>query len=326
MYAWGPTDPTKWKKPGSYKYDDARKPYLDKLASDASKLGPRTYVNRSEPDMGLVNTAGKTITSDSKNPIIIGIDITGSMSKWPFEIFDRMPLLFQGLAQYEDREDLEMCIAAIGDATCDNYPLQVNDFAKGIELDTKVNALFPEGGGGGHIIESYELFAYFMLEHCKTPNATSPFLLIYGDEMFYENVNPKQVGHYIGDKLNRPIESRQVWQKLLQNFNLYLLHKPYGDENEPDVDEEVKTQWAKAIGKQRIIEVPSMDRAVDIAYGLIAKHWGEYRDFKKSMDARGHDATVKGAVDYSLRFIDPNKSLKSVVTNATLKLDLDEEA
>ena len=36
------------------------------------------------------------------------------MASWPFEIFDRLPLLFNTLSQY--REDLEICFAAIGDA------------------------------------------------------------------------------------------------------------------------------------------------------------------------------------------------------------------
>ena len=33
------------------------------------------------------------------------------MASWPFEIFDRLPLLYNTLSQY--REDLEICFAAI---------------------------------------------------------------------------------------------------------------------------------------------------------------------------------------------------------------------
>ena len=46
--------------------------------------------------------------------------MTGSMANWPFEIFDRLPLLYNTLSQY--REDLEICFAAIGDAGVDRSP------------------------------------------------------------------------------------------------------------------------------------------------------------------------------------------------------------
>lgn len=314
MYAWG-GDTSGWKKPGTYNFDSAKKPYLDKLGKDADKKGPRTYTRRHEPDMKLVDPKGKTIFSESKNPLVVAVDVTGSMASWPGEIFDRLPLLYQTLSQY--RDDLEISFAAIGDATCDNYPLQVNEFAKGLDLEDHIKAICPEGGGGGQVSETYELFAYFMDKHCNTPNATSPFLLIYGDEKFYNNVDPKQVEHYLGDKLEGPLKSDNVWKNILQKFNLYLLHKPYGHDS--SIDKEITGHWAKAIGRQRIIELPSYDRAVDVAIGLIAKQWGEYSDFKDSLSARHSKDYVKDAVYNSLRFVDEDKSMKSVLMDKKTK-------
>lgn len=311
MYSWGGST-ADWKKPGAYKYDSAKSPYLDSLASAASARGPRSYSTGREPDMGLVDPSGKKISSDSKNPLVVAIDVTGSMATWPAEIFDRLPLLYQTLSQY--REDLEVCFSAIGDANCDSYPLQVNDFEKGLGLEEKLKALGAEGGGGGQISESYELFAYFMREHCSTPNATSPFLLIYGDEKFYSQVKPEQVNHYIGDNVNGALDSKNLWTSLLQKYEVYFLHKPYGAGNEPDIDRDVVGFWANAIGKQRIIELPSCDRAVDIAMGLVAKSWGEYSDFTRSLDARQPDSEVQDAVHTSLRMIDGDPSSASVVS------------
>ena len=303
MYAWG-GDTSKWAGSKKYDFDSARKPYLDSLADDAGK-GPRTYTAPAGPDNALVNAYGKLITSESTDPIIIGVDVTGSMSSWPAAIFDRLPLLYQTLSQY--RPNAEFCFAAIGDATCDSFPLQVNNFGKGLELEKHVKALFPEGKGGGHITESYELFGYFMLEHCKTPKATSPFLLIYGDETFYDEVNPRQVKKYIGDTLERTLPSKEVWKRLMQRFNVYHLHKPYGNSS----DDEILRYWADAIGPQRIIKVPSEDRAVDIGMGIIAKYWGEFDDFKSNLDARHDSKKVKDSVYHSLRYIPDDKSPSS---------------
>ena len=309
MYSWGGST-RDWKNPGAYKFDSARAPYLDSMAAASKAKGGRHYTTKSAPDK-IVDPKGKTITSDSENAIVFGIDVTGSMSTWPREIFDRLPLFYQTLSQY--REDLEVSFGAIGDASSDEYPLQVNDFGKGVKLEDHVNALFPEGGGGGQVSESYELFGYFMLEHAKLTKAQSPFLFICGDEKFYTRVDPRQAEHYIGDKLAGPIESQKVLDGLLDKFDVYFLHKPYGHGNDDSITREVGEHWAKAIGRQRVIELPSYDRVVDIAMGIVAKKWGYFGDFKDSLSARHPSSTTRSAVYRSLRFIRDASGVNSVI-------------
>jgi hypothetical protein len=257
----------------------------------------------------LVDPLGKEISSDSENVLVVGIDVTGSMSSWPAEIFDRLPLLYQTLSQY--KPDLEIAFAAIGDASCDEYPLQINNFGKGLDLEDHINALFPEGGGGGQGTETYELFGYHILNHCKIPNAVSPFLLIYGDEKFYPNVNPDMVKHLVGDKLEDKIDSMDVWAGLMQRFNVFYLQKPFGSTDHTDsFSKEVNECWSKALGRERVIKLPNYERAIDVGIGIIAKYWGQYGDFTKNMLSR-HDSTDVNSVHKSIRILprDPNAPL-----------------
>ncbi|MFW5746062.1 MAG: hypothetical protein ACOCWQ_00750, partial [Nanoarchaeota archaeon] len=189
MYSWG-NDTSTWRGPGRYNFDSARRGYLDDLAQSAAAKGPRSYTAPPGPDLGLVDPHGKRIHSDKKNPVIVAVDVTGSMAAWPGEIFDRLPLLYQTLSQY--RDDVEISFCAIGDANSDRYPLQINEFASGVALEDHLKALYPEGGGGGQSRESYELFGYHVLQNAQTPNATSPFLIMFGDEGFYDTVDPDQ--------------------------------------------------------------------------------------------------------------------------------------
>lgn len=296
MYSWG-DDTSTWRGPGSYDYGSARRGYLDTLKDASVAKGSRSYATRTAPDE-MVDTLDKTIESESKNPIVIAIDVTGSMADWPQEIFKKLPVLYQTLSKY--REDTEISFAAIGDATCDAYPLQVNDFDKGISLDDHIKALCPEGGGGGQHYESYELFGYFLLNHCRTPNATSPFLIIFGDEGFYESVAPAQVAHYIGDRLQGPADSGEMWKALRQKFNIYLLHKPYDDKG---LDKEIIGQWKEALGEEKVVPIFEENRAVDVAMAIIARHWGEFEDFEENMSAR-HTDSQKASVYASLRYVD----------------------
>jgi hypothetical protein len=289
MYSWG-GDTSDWRKPGGYRYDSGREEYYDELADLSRRTGGRSYVTSGEADLRRVDPYNKQIYSGSQTAIVLAVDVTGSMASWPAEIFDRLPLFYQTLSQY--REDLEISFGAIGDATCDRFPLQVNAFGKGMELEEHLKALGCEGGGGGGLKESYELFAYFILSHCHTPNAVDPFLFIYGDEGFYPTVNRRQVNHLIGDQLPGNMESSQVWQALLRHFNVYYLQKDYGHGN-GKTTKQINRQWSDAIGSQRVIRLPSCERAVDVAMGIVAKHWGQYGDFQVNMAARQENTQIQ---------------------------------
>ena len=288
MYCWG-DDMSDWARPsgyvftGSSKARDVRK----KAASASKKRGGRTYERRAKPNFALADPK-QPIASQSANPIVVAVDVTGSMSHWPAEIFDRLPLLYQTLSQY--RDDVEVSFVAIGDATCDRYPLQVTDFAKGLELEDKLAALYGEGGGGGGARESYELFAYYLLNRASAPQASRPYLLLYGDEGFYERVDPKQVKHYLGLDAQGPIDSYEIWSAVAEAWNVFHLRKPYGS---PSHDREIQSQWEGVLGSERIVRLDDEHRAVDLALGLIARSWGHYDDFQTNMAARQNDAAVK---------------------------------
>lgn len=291
MYSWG-DDTATWKNPSAYDFGDARRGYMKGLAKSAAAKGPRTYARGRAPDLKLVSPHKKDIKSESENPVIVAVDVTGSMHTWPAEIFDRLPLLYQTLSKY--KQDVEVSFSAIGDAFCDSFPLQVGQFDKGTALDDILKALCPEGGGGGQHFESYELWAYFMKNHCETPKAKSPFMFIMGDEGFYEKVNAEAVRHIIGDELRQEQNAACIWQELAKRYNIYLLHKPYDDAR---LDKEILEQWGGAIGSQRVIPVYESTRVVDVAMGIIARSWGRFDDFKVNLSARqdekGIDTVMK---------------------------------
>ena len=285
MYSWG-DDTSTWKNPGAYDYGSARKPYLDDLAKDAASKGPRSYSLKATPNLALVDPKNKIIKTESEDVIVVAVDGTGSMQSWPAEIFDRLPLLYQTLSKY--RPNTEVSFSVIGDATSDTWPTQISDFGKGVSLDDYLKALKPEGGGGGGMKESYELWGHFMNQYCEMPKAISPTMIIMGDEKFYPAINPAQAEHYLGRTLQGPLDSMAVWKELGNKFDIYLLRKSY-----PGHDEEIIKQWAEAIGSQRIIPVEESTRAVDVALGLVAKKWGYFTDFKDNLSARQDDENIK---------------------------------
>ena len=200
MYSWS-DDMSDWRDPGAYKYSEATKDARDAEASKAATAGPRTYTKKREPNMQIV-TPKKDIVSQSDNPLIVAVDVTGSMQTWPSEIFDRLPLFFNTLSGY--RPDLEVSFIAVGDAGCDQWPLQVTDFAKGFDLEERLKALVGEGGGGDEP-ESYGLLAHYIRHHVRVPRADRPFLIVFGDATMHRKVPHKQVNHFLNGTLRRCI-------------------------------------------------------------------------------------------------------------------------
>ena len=176
MYSWS-EDTSDWYGSGSYRYSIAGGEARAAAAAAEAAAGSRTYAHKSAPNPTLIDPH-KKIATNSAHPIIVAVDVTGSMANWPSEIFDRLPLLYNTLSQY--KEDVEICFAAIGDAGVDRWPLQVTDFAHGYDLEQQLNLLYGEGGGGD-APESYGLFAWWVENHVATPNASHPFLIVFGD-------------------------------------------------------------------------------------------------------------------------------------------------
>ena len=77
-----------------------------------------------------------------------------------------MPMFYGQIMIQGYLTDPALSVCGVGDATCDDAPLQIGEFGQGAELDQIISRLFLEKGGGGGGNESYELAAYFFDKHC----------------------------------------------------------------------------------------------------------------------------------------------------------------
>jgi len=242
------------------------------------------------PDM---NPRSRNIASDSPTPIVLCLDVTGSMGDWPLIIWDKLPMLYGQIMMQEYIEDPHIAFCACGDIHGDKAPLQVSDFAAGTELDRWLNSIFIEGGGGGdrdskahH--ESYEMAAYFFAFHCKLPNRKKPLFFFMADETYYPKVTLGPVEHHIGDRWKGPkeIPSARVFKALRMNFNVFLLRKSY-----PGCDAEIRKNWEDVLGKGRILELANPKAIVDAMLGVISISSGarNLETYCKDMQERGQE-------------------------------------
>ncbi len=286
MYSWGDSLED-WARPGAYRFDSARQASREREARLARARGPRTY-DHVGPDETLTSPK-KTLTVTTANPLVIAVDVTGSMARWPAEIFDRLPLLYNTLSQY--RPDLEICFAAIGDSGCDRWPLQVTRFSRGFALETELKALYGEGGGGDEP-ESYGLFAWWLQHHVRFEKKSQekPFLIVFGDATMHPHINTWEQRDLLGHPVGQKESSLVAWQGVARKWDTWFLRRA------GKRDDAVERQWSQAIDAQHIVHIHDETRAVDYALGLIARHWGYFGDFQANLAARQEKGEVSKVV------------------------------
>ena len=64
--------------------------------------------------------------------------------------------------------DPQILVGAVGDSTCDQYPLQVGQFESSNLFDEQLRNIIVERGGGGQNMESYALAYRFAADHTAT--------------------------------------------------------------------------------------------------------------------------------------------------------------
>lgn len=141
--------------------------------------------------------------------VAVLFDVTGSMSTVPKVFVQKLGKLMSILVKKGYLAHPHVLFGAIGDATCDEIPLQIGQFEGGNEMDEALTSIHCEGGGGGHITESYELGAYFLARKsdldCVKKRGKKGYCFLMGDELPYPAVERHQVEALIGDKLEANI-------------------------------------------------------------------------------------------------------------------------
>lgn len=164
-------------------------------------------------------------------PIVVMLDVTGSMGAVVGAIHAKLPELYGVLMRGAYVEHPAILFGAVGDAYSDRVPLQVGQFESGNETDEAVERFVIEGGGGGGGTESYELAAYFLDRHTATDEwekrGGRGYVFFVGDEMNYSRVNRHQVEEIIGDTLQEDVPTEDVYASLRERWEVFYI-QPLG--------------------------------------------------------------------------------------------------
>ncbi len=205
-------------------------------------------------------------------PIILGLDITGSMGSIPhFLVKEGLPHMMDKIIQ-NGIPDPQVLFLGIGDHECDQAPLQVDQFESGDELlDHWLTELWIEGGGGGNNGESYSLawfFAgnYVSTDHFEKRNRKG-ILFTVGDEPVLQTLPSHSQKSIMGEGQYSDMSATEALDKAREKFEVFHLHICQGHQGGR---QDVKDGWTQLMG-DRVIFVEHREEVAQIIANKVSE-------------------------------------------------------
>ena len=241
------------------RYDSASADELFASEVDVKNITPsynvsaRKYNKDIKPEMVSV---GVRECRDSEEhpettPIIIALDVTGSMGRIPHDLVkNQLPKIMNNIKEIGVK-DPQILFMAIGDHEWDRYPIQAGQFESDTQkIADSLQSLYLEGGGGGNNGESYSLAHLIAGYHTEIDSwykrHKKGFLFTIGDEPNLKTISKEFLVN--GLKYQKGVEdmsSAELISKAKEQYEVFHIHVTDGNYR----TEEVKSSWIELLGK-----------------------------------------------------------------------------
>jgi hypothetical protein len=205
------------------------------------------------------------------NAIIVALDVTGSMSSVIKQIHGKLPTLMGMLIRKNYISDPQIMFIGVGDATCDEVPLQVGQFESGVEMEGDISKLYLEGGGGGQDTESYELAAYVATKmtsiDCLEKRGKRGYFFFIGDECPYPRVKAHELRDVIGQGAEVDVPTDKFFKELQEKYCTFFILPESASNGQSKA---IKHCWENLLGSEHVLLL----READAVSELIATQIG----------------------------------------------------
>ncbi|MBQ5404674.1 MAG: hypothetical protein IIU11_09980 [Bacteroidales bacterium] len=213
---------------GRYSYDTA----MMRSASYAKVSREEIFSKRTmDSQMNPKNVVRECCENDEHPdtlPIIIGLDVTGSMGHVPEALIKKdFPEVMKKILD-EGVPCPQLCFTAYGDHECDDFPLQVGQFEASDELMEKwLTSIYLEGGGGGNGGESTSLVYYFAACHTScdaiSKRGKKGLVITIGDEPNLPDY-PKSALKEIFGGAEKDLTSAEIISMATKDWEVYHIN------------------------------------------------------------------------------------------------------
>lgn len=156
-------------------------------------------------------------------PVILALDVTGSMGRACEETAQALGVIVNGL--FDKIKDVEFCIMGIGDIECDHAPIQMSQFESDVRIAKSIDDIYREGGGGGNGYESYSAAWYMGLKRtkldCYDKQNRKGIIITMGDEPLNPFLDKRKLNAFINGSEETEIDTHELYQAASEKFDIY---------------------------------------------------------------------------------------------------------
>lgn len=197
-------------------------------------------------------------------PIIIGLDVTGSMGYVPTQFIKEGMTTMMADLYKAGMVDAQVLFMGIGDHECDRSPLQVGQFEADDQLlDKWLKNVYLESGGGGNGGESYLLAWKYAASNTRIDSfekrGTKGFLFTIGDEPNLRTLPRRAQSEIFGSNGQYLEESdASLLEQAQESYNVFHIHT-----RETGRGRSLDSRWREVLGDNLLIvenhtEIPTL--------------------------------------------------------------------
>lgn len=203
-------------------------------------------------------------------PVILALDVTGSMGSAAMEVAKKLNVVMTKL--YEKVQDVEFLVMGIGDLAYDYAPIQASQFESDVRIAEQLDKVYFEGGGGGNAYESYTAAWYFGLHHtdldCWKRNKKG-IIITMGDEPLNPYLPFKELHRATGDNLQGDISTKELYREVIEKFNVFHLMVDDTETALNYYEGRVRKTFGKYLDGQHLIKV-NLDSLTDTIVDIVS--------------------------------------------------------
>lgn len=209
-------------------------------------------------------------------PVIVGLDVTGSMGFVPEEIVKRSLPDLVGTIIKAGIPDPQVLFLGIGDFVYDSAPLQIGQFESSAELlDRWLTKVYLEQGGGGNNCESYNLAWLAGARHTRTDawekRTRKGFIFTIGDEPCSERMPAEIIARLTPEKDAKTISSKDLLAEARERYHVFHIHLEH---DEASAEGYRKDGWRELLG-QRFITLKDHGGLAKLIAQLVIDNYGK---------------------------------------------------
>lgn len=184
-------------------------------------------------------------------PIILGLDVTGSMGSACKETAEALNVIMKNL--YKKYKDIEFCVMGIGDLAYDEAPIQMSQFESDVRIAEAVDKIYMEHGGGGNSYESYTVAWYMGLKRTKLDRIEKQgrkgIIITMGDEPLNPYLPVQELNEAANCTEQADIETDKLYEEASKKFDIYHIAIDDRSSCYSSYRNEIKNSFGKVLGQ-----------------------------------------------------------------------------